>query len=152
MVNNGHDDEDAETVEQDSQRSSDQENDLPTASGLDTSQNTVSMYKGGRMNNGRGASVAFEQNSSGAVGDVRLPPRADDPRVKASTSRGPEDSKRVRAKGKGRNTESFDPKSTIVRPGLVVPTCVCMFCRMYMMVATFGAFFRCLITSTFFER
>eukprot|EP01036_Dinobryon_divergens_P024917 gene24917-33410_t len=116
MVNNGHDDEDAETVEQDSQRSSDQENDLPTASGLDTSQNTVSMYKGGRMNNGRGASVAFEQNSSGAVGDVRLPPRADDPRVKASTSRGPEDSKRVRAKGKGRNTESFDPKSTIVRP------------------------------------
>lgn len=128
MVNNNHDDEDAETVEQDSQRSSDQENDLPTASGLDTSQNTVSMYKGGRMNNGRGA-VAFEQNSTGAIGDVRLSPRADDPRVRAS--RGPEDSKRVRAKGKGRNTESFDPKSTIVRPGwwflyVYVCTVVCI--------------------------
>lgn len=108
-------DEDAETIEQDSQRSFDQEIDRPATLGLDTSQNTVSMYKG-RMKNDRGASIAFEHNSFSASGDVRLPSRADDPRVRARASR-PEESKRVRAKGKGRNTESFDPKSTIVRPG-----------------------------------
>ena len=106
-------DEDAVTVDQDSSRSSERENDHR----LDTSQNTVS------MNNEKlkGRSFAFGQDlTSAARGrvDSRLPPRADDPRVKVS--RAPGDSKRVRAKGKGRNTESFDPKSTIVRPGAVV--------------------------------
>ena len=106
-------DEDAVTVDQDSSRSSERENDRR----LDTSQNTVS------MNNEKlkGRSFAFGQDLTSAAGsrvDSRLPPRADDPRVKVS--RAPGDSKRVRAKGKGRNTESFDPKSTIVRPGAVM--------------------------------
>jgi len=107
-------DEDAVTVDQDSLRSSERENDRR----LDTSQNTVSMYN----EKLKGRSFAFGQDLTSAAGgrvDSRLPPRADDPRVKVSRAPG-DDSKRVRAKGKGRNTESFDPKSTIVRPGAVV--------------------------------
>ena len=44
------------------------------------------------------------------VTDPYLPQLQDDPRV------GPNGVKAVRTKGKGQNTESFDPRSTIVRP------------------------------------
>ena len=129
ITKNDLSDEDAETVDQDTSQSSDRENDRRASIELDTSQNTVSMYN----KNTNARSVAFGQDLTVAAGtgrvDSRLPPHADDPRVRAS--RVPGDSKKVRAKGKGRNTESFDPKSTIVRPGWccrvgLITICVCM--------------------------
>lgn len=54
--------------------------------------------------------------------DPRLPNRADDPRINSrKTSNGTTvEDKNSRDKGRGRNTESFDPKSTIVRPDMRV--------------------------------
>lgn len=54
-------------------------------------------------------------NDENRVVDPNLPSKDDDPRKKGTEAgRG----KALEKKGKGRNTESFDPKSTLVRPDL----------------------------------
>ena len=50
--------------------------------------------------------------------DDLLPQKKDDPRVNANGEK--EGGKAIKAKGGGRNTESFDPRSTLVRPSMRV--------------------------------
>ena len=50
--------------------------------------------------------------------DDKLPVLKDDPRINAEGVK--EGGKAVKAKGGGRNTESFDPRSTLVRPSMRV--------------------------------
>mmetsp|Transcript_5591 Transcript_5591/g.8304 ORF Transcript_5591/g.8304 Transcript_5591/m.8304 type:complete len:377 (-) Transcript_5591:49-1179(-) len=54
------------------------------------------------------------------INDPRLPHRADDPRKfdKTISRSGYSREKALQGKGRGRNTESFDPKSTLVRPDM----------------------------------
>lgn len=63
---------------------------------------------GGRV---RGSSGPAVSKLTDLPVDPQLPALSDDPRVSDGV-------KSVRIKGKGQNTESFDPKSTLVRPDL----------------------------------